>query len=195
MSNGARLDWQKARRRLEEAQNALQHSGQLSESELNRVYRERADRFSQPLPHTGQSGSESLLVFRFGESRFGIPLASVAEVSAHPKIAPVPGAPPEIAGLIQVRGEVRPVWDLRPTLNLASAADFDWNAAQIILLRNGAHEIGILVDRVEDVVSLDRHLQTPASTVGLPGSWVTEDFTTVLNAKSIFDRFQDPKPL
>jgi purine-binding chemotaxis protein CheW len=195
MSDGARLNWQKARQRLEEAQNALEPSGQLSQAELDRVYRERAVRLSQPLTHTNQAGAESILVFRLGDSRFGVALATVAEVIAHPKIAPVPGAPPEIAALIQVRGEVRPVWDLRPMLGLPIAAGFHWDAAQIILLRNGAHEIGILVDTVEDVVSARERRQTPASTAGLPGSWVTEDFTTVLDTKSLIDIFQDPRPL
>lgn len=59
-----------------------------------------------------------LLAFEAGGSRFGIELAAVREVLRAVLITPLPGAPPVIEGIIDVRGTVVPVYDLRARFGL-----------------------------------------------------------------------------
>jgi purine-binding chemotaxis protein CheW len=129
------------------------------------------------------------MLFEVGVARFGIPLHSVTGAIRNPKIAPVPGAPKAVAGLIQIRGEVRPVWNIRLILGLAAPEKGQPEQSRVILMRNGTHEFGILVDRIEDVaVRAGDHRVT---TIGSVAATITKDFVTVLDSQSLFEKLQD----
>lgn len=195
MSESQRIDWDLARRRLEHAERILQHSAQVSPVEAERIYRERAERIARSVSHGEPEGAVRILVFSLGGTRFGIMLANVAEVIAQPKISPVPGAPPEVRGLIQVRGEVQPVWDLRFVLDLPREEESEGAHAQIVLLRRGSRQMGIVTDRVEDIQSVAEHEKKPAPTTVMGAGWMTAEFTTVLDTKRLFEKFQDSRTL
>jgi purine-binding chemotaxis protein CheW len=55
----------------------------------------------------------TMLVFEVGASRYGIDLAAVREVVRAVLVAPLPGAPPVVEGIIDVRGRIVPVYDIR----------------------------------------------------------------------------------
>ena len=57
--------------------------------------------------------SVELLVFEIGDGRFGIDLGTVQEVVRAVLISPLPGGPPVVEGVIDVRGRIVPVYDLR----------------------------------------------------------------------------------
>jgi purine-binding chemotaxis protein CheW len=183
------IDWAAAKKRLEHTQASLDSAGTRSSDELTRIYGARAEALAHAarLSETAEAGK--ILLFGIGAAQFGIPLESVAEAIANPKIAPVPGAPQAVAGLIQVRGEARPVWNIGPILDLATPASDQPAPSRVILLRNGAHEFGILVDQIEDVVAnTGDHRRT---TVGSVTASITKDFITVIDSKSLFEKLQD----
>jgi purine-binding chemotaxis protein CheW len=178
-----------AKKRLEQTQAALDQTAVHSDEELNRIYKARAVALAQPAQSSDTREAERILLFGISEARFGIPLETVTEAIGNPKIAPVPGAPKAVVGLIQLRGEVRPVWNIGPLLGLAAPENEHPENSRIILLRNGTHEFGILVDRIEDVVaSAGDHRQT---TVGSVTAKITNDFITVLDCQSLFEKLQD----
>jgi purine-binding chemotaxis protein CheW len=61
-------------------------------------------------------------VFRVGEQRFGAPTAGVREVVEIHDLAPVPGSPPHLLGVGNLRGRALPVVDLRPVAGLAGSS-------------------------------------------------------------------------
>lgn len=183
------LDWEAAKKRLAQTQAALDQTATRSDEELTRIYQARADALARPVQSSETREAGQIMLFGIGVARFGIPLESVAEAIGNPKIAPVPGAPNAVAGLIQVRGEVRPVWNIGPILGLASPENGQTEHSRVILLRNGAHEFGILVDRIEDVASSAGDLRP--TTIGSVAASITKDFVTVLDSQSLFEKLQD----
>jgi len=187
MSQG--LDWAEAKKRLERTQAQLDRAGIRSSEELARIYDERAEVLAHAVRLSDTAEAGKILLFRIGAARFGIPLESVADAIGNPKIAPVPGTPKAVAGLIQIRGEARPVWNIGPILGLSEPASDQPPPNRIILLRNGTHEFGILVDQIEDVIAgVGDHRQTA---VGSVAATITKDFVTVLDSKSLFEKLQD----
>ena len=183
------LNWAAAKKRLGETQAALDQTAIRSDEELTRIYKARAEALARPAQSrdTGEAGK--ILLFGIGEARLGIPLESVTEAIGNPKIAPVPGAPKAVVGLIQIRGEVRPVWNIGPILGLAAPENGQPEHSSIILLRNGTHEFGILVDRIEDVAASAGDLRP--TTIGSVAAMIMKDFVTVLDSQSLFEKLQD----
>jgi purine-binding chemotaxis protein CheW len=189
------LDWESARKRLAAYQQALEASAIDDPERMERIYHLRAEQLAQSSTQQQDTQIEAILTFRLAGARFGVRLADVAEVISHPKIAPVPGAGADIAGVIQVRGEIRAVMNLRSTLELAMPESGLPPEPQIVLLRRGGQVIGILTDSIEDTFSVGPEDRRLPSDVNVPGSWITADFVTVLNSDGLFDKFQDSKQL
>jgi purine-binding chemotaxis protein CheW len=86
--------------------------------------------------------------FRLGELTIGIDVHKVQEVIRHDRMTPVPLAPPELVGLINLRGEIVPALDLRSQLGLPSEGDL----AASVLVRTKGETVSLLVAEVGDVV-------------------------------------------
>ncbi len=182
-------DWDAVRRRLEAAERALSNSATPTREEMDRVFRKRAEELARPLSLPAKTRTENILVFRAGGMRFGMPLTHIAEVISHPKISKVPGAPAEIAGLVQVRGELRPVWNLPALLGLYAQEAAPSRTGEILLLHHAAQEAGVLAEAIEDTAQYDSEKiqQSPGN---LPGTRITNDYVTVLDVRTLFARFQ-----
>jgi len=95
--------------------------------------------------------SRSLLVFSLGSEWYAVDLANVKRVLRTAPFAHVPGAPPEVRGLMNCHGEVLCVLDLRSILGIPGAAKGDSNAGTfVVVLQFGGKDAGILVDGVDD---------------------------------------------
>lgn len=126
--------------------------------------------------------SVRVLVFEMRRDRYGIELASLVEAVPHPRIAPVPGAPPQLAGVIQVRGEINPVWELSRLLGLADleADDEGW----VLLLRRESGKAGLRVGTVVGIRELRPEAERPGE--GSPYvKWVTSDAIAILNTEKL----------
>ena len=91
-----------------------------------------------------------LVTFSLGREEYGVEIASVQEIIRATGITPVPGAPRHVSGVINVRGKILPVIDLRKRFGLAEA-DAD-EAQRIIVVEMGAKRLGMLVDSVSQVL-------------------------------------------
>jgi len=117
--------------------------------------------------HSSQAGDDPILqwvTFRLDDETYGINVMQVREVLRHTEIAPVPGAPPYVLGIINLRGSVVTVIDTRTRFGLASADTTDNTRIVIIEVENQV--VGILVDAVAEVVYLRQSEIETAPNVG-----------------------------
>ena len=92
------------------------------------------------------------VTFRLAEENYGINVMQVQEVLRVSEIAPVPGAPHYVLGIINLRGNVVTVIDTRIRLGLPTTDVTD--ATRIVIIEGSRHVVGILVDCVAEVVDL-----------------------------------------
>ena len=95
-----------------------------------------------------------LVTFRLKDETYGINVMQVQEVLRVTEIAPVPGAPQYVLGIINLRGNVVTVIDTRTRFGLPTT-DLD-DASRIVIIESEDQVVGILVDSVAEVVEL-RH--------------------------------------
>lgn len=92
------------------------------------------------------------VTFRLADETYGINVMQVQEVLRVTEIAPVPGAPHYVLGIINLRGNVVTVVDTRIRLGLEATEVTD--ATRIVIIEGSKHVVGILVDCVAEVVDL-----------------------------------------
>jgi len=95
---------------------------------------------------------------------YGINVMQVQEVLRETEVAPVPGAPHYVIGIINLRGNVVSVIDARSRFGLMPKENDD--LSRIIVIETSAHTIGILVDSVAEVVDITRSEVETAPNVG-----------------------------
>lgn len=113
----------------------------------------------KPTGETAPSGSDSgsdparpvagsrYCVIALGEESLAIDLGQVREVFRLESITPVPGMPPSLVGVANLRGTVVPLADLRPSLGVPSFSV----PRYAVVLRQGARQIGILIEEVPEI--------------------------------------------
>lgn len=101
--------------------------------------------------------TRQILTFHLGEETFGIDILRVKEIRGWSPVTRVPQAPPQVLGVLNLRGAIVPIIDLRVRFSLPSA-DFTPVTVIIVIsvkMANGAaKECGLVVDAVSDVVDL-----------------------------------------
>ena len=104
------------------------------------------------------AGLLQLVTFKIAEEEFGVDILSVQEIIRLMQITNVPRAPACIEGVINLRGKVIPVIDMRKRFNLP-AVERDSHTRIIVMEFGSSKIVGFLVDAVSEV------LRIPASTV------------------------------
>jgi purine-binding chemotaxis protein CheW len=104
---------------------------------------------------------EQVVVFRLGAEEFGVPIESVQEIVRVPDVLThVPKAPAAVEGVINLRGSVLPVIDLRRRLGLAPTERNDGQRIVVFLIRGV--RTGFIVDAVAEVLKVPRRFIEPA---------------------------------
>jgi purine-binding chemotaxis protein CheW len=93
------------------------------------------------------------VAFRVGAAEYVVPAAQVLHLESFQSATHVPGAPSYVAGLVQVRGRVVPVVDLRKRFGLP-ATEHEL-AHRIVVVQIGSRVAGLLVDAAREVIRLD----------------------------------------
>lgn len=107
------------------------------------------------MSETATDDSDAILqwvTFRLGNETYGINVLQVREVLRVSDITPVPGAPDYVLGIINLRGNVVTVLDIRTRFGMEQKQPDD--NARIIIVEADEHVVGILVDGVAEVVYL-----------------------------------------
>ena len=104
---------------------------------------------------TGDKKGELLrwVTFKLGNEIYGVNVMQVREVLRYTDIAPVPGAPSYVLGIINLRGNVVTVIDTRSRFGIPPTDVTD--NTRIMIIESEKHVIGILVDSVAEVADLN----------------------------------------
>jgi purine-binding chemotaxis protein CheW len=104
--------------------------------------------------------SREFLSFVLGEEHYALDLMSVKEIRGYEVVTKIANAPPFIKGVINLRGDIVPIVDLRLKFEVGEAT---YNEFTIVIMLNVAQRIvGIVVDAVSDVIRLaDEEIRPP----------------------------------
>ncbi|MCF8009843.1 MAG: chemotaxis protein CheW [Clostridiales bacterium] len=106
------------------------------------------------------AGEEQVVVFTLEEQHYAIPIASVLEIIRPENINSIPGTPVFLEGIIEIRGEIMPVMDLRKRFELSSTPYN--NSTRIIMVDTGENPVGMVVDAVVEVMKIPPDSKRPA---------------------------------
>jgi purine-binding chemotaxis protein CheW len=107
------------------------------------------------------------LGFVLGGEVYGLPLQQLREVARLTRVRRIPGAPPRVAGLVNLRGEIICALDAHAILGVAASAP--GASSFFVALRGFADPIGLVVDDIADVYAID-----PGQIEPLPPTWSAE---------------------
>jgi purine-binding chemotaxis protein CheW len=93
-----------------------------------------------------------LVTFKLGVEEYGVEIGSVQEIIRAADITPVPGAPIHIRGVINLRGKIIPVVDMRVRFTLPGGEESDQR--RIVVVEAEGKRLGMLVDSVSQVVKI-----------------------------------------
>jgi purine-binding chemotaxis protein CheW len=146
---------------------ALLSPDRLFRSELvRRLLAEDAGESAAPGARTDGNAmaDEQFIIFRLGEQEYGLPIAAVDEVARLPdRIAPLPKAPTFIVGVMNLRGVVVPIVDLRRKFEMTSKEPV--GNQRILVLALGGGKTGFMVGGVSEVTRLPTSCIQPAPEV------------------------------
>ncbi len=98
-------------------------------------------------------GAQLHVVFKVGGAEYAMAAADIVQMESFQGATPVPGTSPHVAGVVQLRGRVLPVVDLRARFGLPPAErTLD---SRIVVGQDGARAVALLVDCAREIVKLD----------------------------------------
>lgn len=102
------------------------------------------------------------VVFSLENEEYGVPILSVQEIISIPNLTRIPGVPDFIPGIINLRGNIIPLYMLRSRFKL-TPRELDENTIVIIAQVGNGKTVGFIVDSVSDVLSIteDNLSETP----------------------------------
>lgn len=123
-----------------------------------------------------------IVTFQVGSEEYGLEIRSITEVTRLPKITPLPRMPEFIEGVINLRGMIIPVVDLRKRFSLSRVVH-NAKAVRVIIIRGavpgisggGKELLGLVVDAVKEVIHMPhKNIEpAPASAVGRDAEFIT----------------------
>ena len=126
----------------------------------------------QSQPKTSHGAAAGLagkyLTFQWGDEIYGLEILKVREIIGLMDVTPVPRTPSHVRGVINLRGKIIPVIDLRSKFAMEKMADTEQTCIIVVDLSTGegVSQMGVLVDAVSEVLNIaDEHIE-PAPSFG-----------------------------
>ncbi|MBK5965033.1 chemotaxis protein CheW [Thiocystis minor] len=128
-------------------------------------------------------GASEYLTFTLGDEEYGIDILKVQEIRGYDAVTRIANAPAFIKGVINMRGVIVPILDMRLKFNLGQV---DYNEFTVVIILNVAERVvGIVVDGVSDVIALKREQIRPAPEFGALMDTAYIDGLTTLDDRMI----------
>ncbi|QKI88995.1 chemotaxis protein CheW [Thiomicrorhabdus xiamenensis] len=109
------------------------------------------------------ANNKEFLTFKIGREQFAVDILRVQEIRGWEKPNPLPSVPPFVKGVVDLRGSVVPIVDLRERFKLQARYDATTVVIVVhVLTSQGERVVGIVVDEVSDVQSFDMDSLQPA---------------------------------
>lgn len=133
------------------------------------------------------SRTRQFATFCLGDLLFGLPIHQVQEINRHVHVTRVPHAPTSIRGVINLRGDVVTVVNLRAVLGLAPAVETRFS--RNVVIQSQGQLIGWIVDRIADILSIpeDQIAPAPANVAGVDGRFFRGVYTTTSEIVVVLD--------
>lgn len=157
--------------------------------EVERILRERARELARPLVDAPvATDTLELLVFSLAGERYGVETASVLEVIPLRDLTPVPCTPPFVLGVVNHRGRILPVLDLRRLFDLPGQGMTEGN--RVVVAEAGGMTFGIFADAVAGTlrVGADEVVASPVTLTADRRTFVqgvTGDMVAVLDLNAL----------
>ena len=119
--------------------------------------------------------SKDVLAFKLGQEEYGIDILTVQEIRGYEPVTRIANAPDFIKGVVNLRGVIVPIVDMRIKFNLSDPT-YD-STTVVIVLDLGKKIVGMVVDSVSDVTNLTAEQILPAPDTG---SALSADYLTGL---------------
>jgi purine-binding chemotaxis protein CheW len=181
-------DWKAVHDRLDKVAAALRQGWMPDAQETRDILRQRARELAVELPAQGAADRIEIIEFLLATEHYGIETAFIREVCALKDLTPVPCTPAHVLGIINIRGRILSVIDLKKFFDLPERGLGDLN--RVLVLESGDMAFGILADRIRGIRRLPAgSLQRDMPTLGdirtafLNG--IAEDRTIVLDGAKV----------
>lgn len=183
------IDWSQVHRRLEASQAVLERGWVVKEEEKKEILHARAQALARE-PKKKEEIEESIQVVEFllAYERYGVESDFVREIYPLRELTPLPCTPPFVLGIVNVRGQILSVIDIKKFFDLPEKGLTDLN--KVIIVQAGGIELGILADVILGIRSVPlRDLQPSLPTLtGIRAEYlagVTKDRLVVLSVEKI----------
>lgn len=119
-------------------------------------------------PEPGTAGAEQQVVaLHLGDEIYGVDIACIHTVLTLQPITPLPNVPAAVRGVMNLRGRILPVLDLRTRFGLAPLAADGQKSARIVIVEAGDLMAGLIVDSVSEVMRLSAEaIEAPSALLG-----------------------------
>lgn len=112
-----------------------------------------------------EANASEFLTFRLGDEEYGIEILKVQEIRGYEAVTSIANAPAFVKGIVNLRGTIVPIIDLRIRLGLQKV---EYNQFTVVIILNVAsHVVGLVVDAVSDVTILRADQIRPAPDLGM----------------------------
>lgn len=114
-----------------------------------------------------------LVSFKIGNEEFGVDILRVQEINRMMEITKVPNAPEFVDGVVNLRGRIIPVVDLRTRLSMPRV-EHD-SKTRIVVVELGGKTVGFIVDEVSEVLRIPRSITEPPPEMvaGIEADYIT----------------------
>ena len=119
-------------------------------------------------PLISKDVSEKYLTFQLSDEEYGLEILKVREIIGLMNITPVPRAPSDVRGVINLRGKIIPVVDLRSRFGMSAVEETERSCIIVVdVPANGESvDVGVLVDAVSEVLDIPSASIGPAPSFG-----------------------------
>ncbi len=97
--------------------------------------------------------TRQFITFTINAEEYGVDIMAVREIKGWTPTSPIPKAPPHVLGVMNLRGIIVPIFDLRARFGMGTTEPTKSHVVIIVLV--GARTVGVLVDAVSDILSVE----------------------------------------
>jgi purine-binding chemotaxis protein CheW len=187
-----KINWDEIKNQMSSLQKTISENEFTSPDTKSKTLKERAKFLAREVKDES-AGKEyvEIIEFRLGSETYAFETEFVREVYLLNNFTPLPGLPDFILGIINVRGQILSIVDLKKMFDLPASRGLG-ELNKIIIIQNEKMEFGILADVVLGTHSIPKG-SVQESYTGMPGinsgylKGVTDDHLIILNAKNILE--------
>jgi purine-binding chemotaxis protein CheW len=143
------VDWEALRLKLADAAASIEKDSGQDPKTTRGILEARARAAARPPEKRDDSQSLSVLAFTLAGESYGVEIAYIREVCQLKDLTPLPGLPPSVAGVMNLRGRILAVFDLRRFFELPARGITELN--RVIVLGKDGDELGLLADAIDGV--------------------------------------------